>query len=275
MIEPHAHLSRVRQCQLFAVSRSSVYYRPRPPLAHDLELMRRMDEQYLRTPFYGSRSMTTYLRRLGYTINRKRLRRLLRLMGLHSIAPTPNTSRTHPAHKVYPYLLGDVEITCPNQVWATDVTYVPMQRGFLYLVAILDWYSRKVLAWRVSNSLDSHFCIEALAEAIDRHGIPEIFNTDQGVQFTSEAFTGCLKQHGIRISMDGRGCYQDNIFIERLWRTVKYECLYIQAFEDGRGLRQGLKTYFDWYNNERSHQGLDNQTPDEVYRQVPHWQQAA
>ncbi len=265
MIEPHPQLSQVRQCELLKVNRSSVYYRTRPHTHDDLALMRLIDEQYLRTPFYGSRSMTTYLRRRGHTLNRKRVQRLMRQMGLRSIAPTPNTSRSHPAHKVYPYLLRDVAITRPNQVWATDITYVPMARGFMYLAVILDWYSRRVLSWRVSNSLDSHFCVEALHEAIDQCGAPEIFNTDQGAQFTSEAFTGCLKQNGIRISMDGKGCYQDNIFVERLWRTVKYECIYIRTFRDGHALRQGLNTYFDWYNAERSHQGLDDQTPNEVY----------
>jgi len=275
MIEPRSRLSVVRQCDLVAVSRSSVYYRARPCPHDDLELMRHMDEQYLRTPFYGSRSMTTYLRRLGHPINRKRVRRLMRMLGLRSIAPTPNTSQPHPAHKVYPYLLRDLDIHRANQVWATDVTYVPMAKGFMYLVAILDWYRRRVLAWRVSNSLDSHFCIEALQAAIDRYGVPEICNTDQGVQFTSAAFTACLKNHGIRISMDGRGCYRDNIFVERLWRSVKYECLYIRAFENGKTLQQGRKQYFDWYNRQRPHQGLDDQTPDEVYRGLPHWRQAA
>jgi len=275
MIEPHSQLSVVRQCELVAVSRSSVYYRARPCPHEDLELMRCMDAQYLRTPFFGSRSMTTYLRRLGHCSNRKRVRRLLRVMGLRSIAPSPNTSQPHPAHKVYPYRLRGLDIMRPNQVWAADLTYVPMARGCMYLVAIIDWYSRRVLAWRVSNSLHSHACVEALAAAIDRYGAPEIFNTDQGVQFTSEAFTGSLKQHGIRISMDGKGCYRDNIFVERLWRSVKYECLYIHAFADGRALRQGLKQYFDWYNNERPHQGLDDQTPDEVYRGLSHWKQAA
>jgi putative transposase len=275
MIEPHPQLSVVRQCELIAVSRASIYYRARMCPHDDLEPMRLMDAQYLRTPFYGSRSMTTYLRRLGYVINRKRVRRLMRVMGLRAIAPTPNTSQPHPAHKLHPYLLRGLDITQPNQAWAADLTYVPMARGFMYLVAIIDWYSRRVLAWRVSNSLDCHACVETLAQAIERYGVPDIFNTDQGVQFTSEAFTGCLKQHGIQISMDGKGCYRNNIFVERLWRSVKYECLYIQAFTDGRALRQGLKQYFDWYNNDRPHQGLDNQTPDAVYRRLPHWRQAA
>jgi putative transposase len=275
MIEPQPQLSVVRQCELFAVSRASIYYRPRPCRHADLELIRRMDEQYLRTPFYGSRSLTTYLRRLGHTVNRKRVRRLMRRMDLHSIAPTPNTSQPHPAHRIHPYLLWERDIARPNQVWAADMTYVPMANGCMYLVAILDWYSRRVLAWRLSNSLDSHFCVAALQAAIGRYGVPEIFNTDQGVQFTSAAFTGCLKDHGIRISMDGKGCYRDNIFVERLWRSVKYECLYIRAIENGCALQQGLKQYFDWYNHQRPHQGLDDQTPDEVCWGLPHWKQAA
>ena len=275
MIEPHTRLSVVRQCELVAVSRASVYYRGRACPHDELELMRRMDAQYLRTPFYGSRSLTTYLRRLGYhPINRIRVRRLMRVMGLRSIAPTPNTSQPHPAHKVYPYLLRDLDIKRANQVGAADITYVPMARGFMYLAAIIDWYRRRVLAWRVSNSLDSHFCSEALQAAIDRYGVPEICNTDQG-QFTSAAFTACLKNHGIRISMDGKGCYRDNIFVERLWRSVQYECLYIRAFENGKALQQELKRYFDWYNHERPHQGLNDQTPDEVYQGLPHWKQAA
>jgi putative transposase len=275
MIEPHPQLSLSRQCALFKIARSTLYYQPRNSSGDELEMMRLIDEQYLRTPFYGSRSMTTHLRRLGYTINRKRVRRLMRQMGLRSIAPTPDASKPCPQHKVYPYLLRDVSITRPNQVWATDITYVPMARGFMYLAAIIDWYSRKVLSWRVSNTLDSRFCIEALEEAIERYGCPEVFNTDQGAQYTSTAHTDVLKRHGIQISMDGKGCYQDNIFIERLWRSVKYECLYINAFADGKALRDGLTSYFDWYNQERSHQALDEQTPDEVYLGLPHWREAA
>lgn len=275
MIEHHSPLSVAGQCELLKVNRSLVYYRQRPKPDDDLQLMRLIDEQYLRTPFYGTRSMTTYLRRLDYTINRKRVRRLIRKMGLRSIAPRPKTSQPHPAHKVYPYLLRDVTVTQPNQVWASDVTYVPMARGFMYLVAIMDWHSRKVLSWRLSNSLDAQFCVEALEEAIERYGTPAIFNTDQGVQFTSKAFTGCLKQHRIRISMDGKGCYRDNIFVERLWRSVKYECLYIQAFTHGQALHRELRRYFQWYSTDRSHQGLDDQTPDEVYLGLTHWRQAA
>lgn len=273
MIEPNARLSRVRQCQLLGVSRSSVYYQPRAVGEEQLRLMRLIDEQYLRTPFYGSRNMTTHLRRLGYRINRKRVRRLMRQMGLRSIAPRPGTSEAHPAHPVYPYRLRDLTIDRPDQVWASDITYVPMARGFLYLVAILDWHTRKVLAWRLSNTLDSRACVEALEEALACYGCPEIVNTDQGAQFTSTAFISVLQAHDIRISMDGKGCYRDNIFVERLWRSVKYECLYLQAFDDGHAVHRELKRYFHWYNTERPHQGLDNQTPDELYYQ--HWQQVA
>jgi putative transposase len=275
MIELQPQLSIAQQCKLLDVSRSSFYYRPQPGRMVDLEMMRLIDEQYLRTPFYGTRSMTTYLRRQGHLINRKRVRRMMRLMGLVSIAPKPNTSKPHPAHKIYPYLLKGLEVNRPNQVWATDITYVPLERGFLYLVAIMDWYSRKVLSWQLSNTLDSHFCVAALIEAIDRYGAPDIFNTDQGVQFTSCVFTDTLRQHGIKISMDGKGNYQDNILVERLWRTVKYECLYIQAFDNGRAVRRSLKQYFDWYNQERFHQALENQTPDEVYYQTINLKQAA
>jgi len=275
MIEPQPQLSIQRQCQLFDINTSTYYYQPHPNTGDDLEVMRLMDEQHLKTPFYGSRSLTTHLKRLGYHINRKRVRRLMRLMGLVSIAPSPNTSKPHPQHKVYPYLLRDLAINRPNQVWATDITYVPLARGFMYLISIIDWHSRKVLSWRLSNTLDSHFCVDALEEAIACYGPPEIFNTDQGVQFTSEAFTRVLKAHAIQISMDGKGCYKDNIFVERLWRSVKYECLYIQAFEDGRAVREALRAYFDWYNAARPHQGLGDQTPDEVYAGQLHWKQAA
>jgi putative transposase len=210
--------------------------------------------------------MRNHLRRRGYkTLNRKRVQRLMRIMGLEAIYPKPRTSRPHPDHKVYPYLLRDLKIQHPNQVWAADITYIPMRRGFMYLVAVMDWYSRKVLSWRLSNTLDSCFCIEALQEALQRYGQPDIFNTDQGAQFTSEAFTDVLKQHNVQISMDGRGRAQDNIFIERLWWTLKYQYLYLYSFENGTELRKGLLHWFAFYNQERFHQSLDNQTPDEVY----------
>ncbi len=228
--------------------------------------MRIIDEQYLKTPVYGSRSMRNYLRRLGYNkINRKRVQRLMRLMGLEAIYPKPKTSKPHPEHKIYPYLLRGLKIDHPNQVWAADITYIPLKRGFMYLVVVIDWYSRKVLSWRVSNTLEADFCVEALQDAIRYHGCPEIFNTDQGSQFTSEDFTDELKDHGIKISMDGRGRFQDNIFIERLWWTVKHHYVYLRAFENGLDLRNGLKHWFKYYNQERFHQSLDDLTPDEVY----------
>ena len=258
-------LSISRQCRLLAVHRSTYYYEPKPMNPEDLELMRRIDELYLNTPTAGSRTMRNYLRRQGYKINRKRVQRLMHLMGLEAIYPKPKTSRPHPAHKVYPYLLRDLTIDRPNQVWAADITYIPMNRGFMYLVAVMDWHSRKVLAFRLSNTLDADFCIDALKEAIDHYGPPKIFNTDQGTQFTSEAFTETLKSAGVTISMDGRGRVLDNIFIERLWWTVKYHYLYLHAFDTGIELCRGLTSWFQFYNNQRPHQGLDNQTPDEVY----------
>ena len=271
LIEPPSsdNPSLRRQCQLLGISRSSLYYQRRELLAEDLMLMRLIDEEHLRTPVYGSRRMTTHLNRLGHTVNRKRIRRLMRQMGLHAVYPKPRTSQSGVGHRVYPYLLRDRVIDRPNQVWATDVTYIPMARGFMYLVAIMDWHSRRVLAWRVSNTLDTDFCIDALEEALERYGPPSIFNSDQGCQFTSQAFTEVLKAHGVRISMDGKGCYRDNIFVERLWRSVKYECVYLKAFEDGAHLRRELRKYFTWYNRQRPHQGLDDATPDEVYFDQP------
>lgn len=227
--------------------------------------MRLIDEQYLRAPCWGSRSMRNHLRRLGYKVNRKRVQRLMRIMGLEAVYPKPRTSRPHPGHKVYPYLLRGLVIDRPNQVWTTDITYIPMKRGFMYLAAVMDWYSRKVLSWRVSNTLDTDFCIEAVEEAIGRYGTPGIFNTDQGSQFTSQAFTGLLQDNDINISMDGRGRVQDNIFIERLWWTLKYQYIYLWSFDNGTELREGLQHWFRFYNQERFHQALDAQTPDEVY----------
>ncbi len=271
MVDPkEPNLSIARQCRLLNVNRSSYYYRPKPIKAEDLELMRLIDEQYLKTPTWGSRSMRNHLRRLGYKINRKRVQRLMRLMGLEAIYPKPKTSRPHPEHKVYPYLLRNLTIDRPNQVWTTDITYVPMARGFMYLVAVMDWHSRKVLSWRVSNTMEADFCVAAVDEAIERFGAPEIFNTDQGAQFTSDAFTSLLKEHDVDISMDGRGRVQDNIFIERLWWTLKYHYLYLRSFDNGSELRKGLREWFSFYNTERSHQALDNMTPDEVYYDLPH-----
>jgi putative transposase len=248
------------------LNRSTYYYKKKPVRPEDLKLMRLIDEQYLKTPSWGSRSIRNHLRRLGYKINRKRVQRLMRLMGLEAIYPKPKTSRAHPAHKVYPYLLRNTVVERPNQVWTADITYIPMNRGFMYLVAVMDWYSRKILSWRVSNTLDTEFCIEALS----RFGRPEIFNTDQGAQFTATAFTDVLKSHHVQISMDGRGRAQDNIFIERLWWTLKYQYLYLWSFNNGTELRQGLGQWFKFYNAEGSHQALDNLTPDEVYFDLPH-----
>lgn len=259
-----------RQCQMLNISRSSMYYKPRPINPEDLQIMRLIDEQYLKTPSSGSRSMHDFLHRLGYKIGRKRIQRLMRLIGLQAIYPKPKTSRPHPAHKVYPYLLKGMTIDQPNQVWAADITFVPMDRGFMYLVAIMDWHSRKVLSWRVSNTLDTDFCIEALCEALSRFGPPKIFNTDQGAQFTSNEFTSILKANEVAISMDGKGRCQDNILIERLWWTVKYHYLYLHSFDSGSQLYAGLKWWFEYYNSERSHQGLDSKTPDEVYFGLAH-----
>jgi putative transposase len=271
MIDPDdKKLSLSRQCNMLHVSRSSMYYKPRPINTEDLKLMRLIDEQYMKTPCWGSRSMHNFLRRLGYKINRKRVQRMMRLMGLEAIYPRPRTSRPHPEHKVYPYRLRDVDINRPNQVWATDITYIPMSRGFMYLVAVMDWHSRKVLSFKVSNTLDSDFCVEALQEALRLYDPPEIFNTDQGTQFTSKDFTETLKSRGITISMDGKGRVRDNIFIERLWWTVKHQYLYQHAFDTGSQLRAGLKYWFEFYNSQRSHQALDDMTPDEVYYGLPH-----
>lgn len=237
--------------------------------------MRIIDEQYLKTPFYGSRSFRNHLRRLGFKINRKRIQRLLRLMGLEAVYPKPRTSIPHPENKIFPYLLRDLSIDRPNQVWAADITYIPMRRGFMYLVAVMDWYSRKVLSWRISNTLDSDFCIAAVKEAIAKYGKPDIFNTDQGSQFTSRVFTGLLKSKGIRISMDGRGRYQDNIFIERLWWTVKYQYSYLRAFDNGLDLRRGLRQWFEFYNQERPHQSLGGLSPNDIYFKEQSYAKAA
>jgi len=257
-------LSVVRQCELLGLNRSSVYYRPVGEGTLNLELMRRIDQQYTETPFYGSRRMTAWLRRQGYDVNRKRVQRLMRLMGIEAIHPRPNTSRPNEEHKIYPYLLQDVALVRPNQVWATDITYIRMRQGFIYLVAILDWFSRYVVSWQLSNSLDRFFCLEALdaALAIAR---PEIFNSDQGCQFTSNDFTTRLLAADVRISMDGRGRCFDNIFTERLWRTVKYEEVYIHDYDDMFDAHTRLHRYWTFYNNERLHQALDYKTPREVH----------
>jgi putative transposase len=250
------------------ISRSGLYYKPVGMAEEDLKLMKLIDSQYLATPFYGARKMTAWLQSKNYNINRKRVRRFMGIMGLKAIYRRPRTSKSAPGNKIYPYRLSGMKITRPNQVWSADITYISMARGFLYLVAIIDWYSRYVLSWHLSNTLDADFCVEALQGALLKDK-PEIFNTDQGSQFTSEAFTGLLEQHGIRISMDGKGSYNDNLFIERLWRTVKYEEVYLKAYQNGRDARIGLGNYFRFYNTERPHQALDYRTPAEVFTSTP------
>ena len=246
------------------ISRSGLYYHPAGVSDADLTLMKLIDKQYMATPFYGARKMAVWLKSERHSVNRKHVRRLMQLMGLRAIYRRPRTSQPAPGNKIYPYLLNGLKITRPNQVWCADVTYIPMARGFLYLVVIMDWYSRYVLAWRLSNTLDAEFCVEALAEAL-RKGRPDIFNTDQGTQFTGKAFTGLLEQHGVNISTDGKGSYNDNLFIERLWRTVKYEEVYLKAYGDGREARAGIGDYFRFYNTQRPHQALGYRTPAEVY----------
>ncbi|MDP6180196.1 MAG: IS3 family transposase [Desulfatiglandales bacterium] len=271
MVEPtNTNLPISSQCDLLSVSRSSWYYTPKGESPLNLKLMRLIDEQFLKTPFYGSRQMARHLRREGYCVGRHRVRRLMRLMGIEAIYQTPRTSDPHPKHKIYPYLLRDLEITHSNQVWCTDITYIPLGRGFLYLVAIMDWYSRKVLSWRLSNTMDTSFCLEALEEAIDKYGAPEIFNTDQGSQFTSIDFTGLLKAHGIRISMDGKGRWMDNVFIERLWRSLKYECVYLKAFTNGGHARKEIGDWMQYYNMQRPHSTFEGRTPKEVYNGLPY-----
>ncbi len=268
MIEPaHPGLSIVRQCALLQMSRSVRYYRPSGENAPTLALMRLIDEAFLECQYYGSRQMMRHLQRLGHRVSRNRVGRLMREMGLRAIYQKPNTSAPHPEHRIYPYLLRDLPIVRPNQVWCTDITYIPMRRGFLYLVAVMDWQSRRVLSWRLSNTMDVGFCVEALEEAMARHGRPEIFNTDQGSQFTSLAFTQVLITAGIRISMDGKGRWMDNVFIERLWRSLKYECVYLHAFETGLTLQAGLEQWISHYNTRRPHSTLAGRTPDEAYYQ--------
>jgi len=267
LIDPrHKRLSIRRQCELLDLPRSTFYYLPAAESTENLEFMRLLDEQYLKTPFWGSRNMTTWLRHEGHTINRKRVQRLMRLMGLEGLAPRPTTTKPAPGHRVFPYLLRGVEVTHADHVWSSDITYIPIRNGFLYLAAILDWHSRYVLSWRLSNRLESDFCVEALEEALAQSQ-PEIFNSDQGVQFTSDAFTSRLLNRAVAISMDGRGRALDNAFIERLWRTVKYENIYLKDYATVDEVYEGLSDYFWFYNRERFHQALDNQTPYQVY----HW----
>jgi putative transposase len=265
MIEKqHPNISIRRQCELIGLHRSTFYTQPVGETVLNLKLMRLIDEQYLRTPFYGYPKMTVVLRRLGYIVNRKRVARLMQKMGLQALFPRRNLTQAAVGHQIYPYLLRGLTITHPNHVWSTDITYIPMVKGFMYLVAIIDWYSRYVLAWQLSNTLDGAFCLDTLNLAL-RHTQPEIFNTDQGSQFTARTFTGRLAEAGIRISMDGRGRALDNIFIERLWRSVKYEDIYLKHYETVSTLERGLQNYFDFYNHERPHQSLGYRVPSEVY----------
>ena len=266
-IEPeHPELSIARQCELIGLARAS-YYRSMgmPESEENLALMRLIDEEYTRHPFYGSRKMRDYLRRQGQAVNRKRVQRLMQRMGLVSIAPKPNTSLAYKAHRIYPYLLRGMDIARPNQVWCSDITYIRLARGFVYLTAVMDWHSRYVLSWEVSVTMEDSFCVSALESALRRYSAPEIFNTDQGAQYTGDAFTGTLKEHGITISMDGKGRAMDNIMIERLWRSVKYEEIYVKDYQSLTELIGALKRYFEFYNNIRTHHSLAGRTPAEVY----------
>lgn len=255
-----------RQCRLLRLQRSTYYYQPVGESPYNLELMRRIDELFMELPFFGSRQMRTALRDEGHQVGRERVRRLMRKMGLAAVFCRPKTSVPHPEHRVYPYLLRNVAITRPNQVWCADITYIPMKKGYLYLVAIMDWHSRAVLSWRLSNTMDADFCVAALEDAMNRYGVPEIFNTDQGSQFTSYEFTRTLRDAGVRISMDGRGRWMDNVMIERLWRSVKYECVYLRELATGSELRQALAWWFEFYNHRRPHFAFDGRKPMEIYR---------
>jgi putative transposase len=263
--EGHPQLSICRQCELLGLARASFYYEPATESQENLKLMRLIDEQYTAQPVYGSRRMAVWLQGQGHEVNRKRVQRLMRLMGLEAIYPKPKLSAPGQGHKVFPYLLRGVAIQRVDQVWSTDITYVPLSSGFMYLAAVIDWHSRYVLAWRLSNTLDGSFCLEMLDEALAL-GRPEVFNTDQGVQFTAEAFTSRLLAAGVKVSMDGKGRCLDNVFVERLWRTVKYEDVYLKRYEVVPQLLAGLKDYFPFYNEQRPHQSLDYRTPAEVYR---------
>jgi putative transposase len=267
LLDPdHGKLSIRRQCALLGLARSGVYRQPRPANDNDLAVMRRLDALFTTWPFLGSRRMTAMLRSDGHRINRKRVQRLMRQMGIAALGPKPRTTKPAPGHKIFPYLLRGMVIDRPNQVWCADITYVPIGRGFLYLVAIMDWASRAVLAWRLSNTMDVSFCVSALGEALVRFGKPEIFNTDQGSQFTSAAFTGVLLVAGIKVSMDGRGRWLDNVFIERLWRSLKYEDIYLKAYADGLEAKAGIASWMAFYNTNRPHQALRNQSPMAVWR---------
>ena len=265
MIDRTHELPITRQCRILELARSTAYYPPQRESPEDLALMRRIDELHLELPFAGARMLSRMLKREGQPVGRRHVSTLMKRMGIHALYRKPNTSQRHPAHHVYPYLLRNLQINRPNQVWAADITYIPMRRGFVYLFAVLDWASRRVLSWRVSNTLTTDFCIEAVQEAINRYGLPAIFNTDQGCQFTSLEFTSLLKDNGIQISMDGRGCWRDNVFVERLWKSVKYEEVYLHAYDSVTEAKRGLEKYFTFYNQRRPHTALDDKTPDEFY----------
>ncbi len=269
MIKPEHKLSISRQAELLEISRSTIYYRPRPVSDADLMMMRRIDELHMNYPFAGSRMLRDMLSQQGLEVGRRHVRALMRRMGIETLYRRPNTSKPAPGHRIYPYLLRGLPVTRPNQVWAMDITYIPMARGFVYLAAVIDWFSRRVLSWRLSITMDTSFCIEALEEALGQHSKPEIFNTDQGSQFTSEAFTGRLKEEGIQISMDGKGRWADNVFVERLWRSLKYEHVYLHAYESVGEARRKIGCYFEFYNSRRPHSSLEAQTPDQVYFHRP------
>ncbi len=269
MIDRTHKLPITQQAKLLSISRGSVYYKPKPLSSETQGLMNRIDRLHLELPFAGSRMLRDLLRREGYPVGRKRVASLMKLMGIEALYRKPKTTQRHPGHKVYPYLLRNIAITRANQVWAMDITYIPMARGFVYLAAVIDWHSRRVLSWKLSTTMDVHFCLDAVEEALEKHGAPEIMNTDQGSQFTSLAFTEMLKENNIRISMDGKGCWRDNVFVERLWRSVKYEEVYLHAYDTVSAARAGLDRYFRFYNSRRPHSNLDRKTPDEVYFNHP------
>jgi putative transposase len=265
MIDRDHKLPIKRQAELLDISRGTVYYQPRPISPRNQRLMNRIDRLHLELPFAGARMLRDLLRLEGHRVGRSKVSRLMRLMGIEALYRKPRTTRRNPEHKVYPYLLRNLPVTRCNQVWAMDITYIPMARGFVYLAAVVDWHSRRVLSWKVSTTMDVHFCIEAVEEAMEKYGKPDIFNTDQGSQFTSQAFTGLLKDNGIRISMDGKGAWRDNVFVERLWRSVKYEEVYLHAYDTVSAAKAGLDRYFRFYNSRRPHSSLDRQTPDQFY----------
>jgi putative transposase len=265
MIDRQHPLPVAQQCQLLEIARSSVYYVPQPVSAADLALMRQIDELHLQYPFAGSRMLRDILRLAGVSIGRKHVATLMRRIGIEALYQRPRTTTPHPGHKVFPYLLRNRQVTAPNQAWAMDITYIPMRRGFVYLAAVLDWASRRVLAWQLSNSMTVDFCLEAVEAAIRDYGVPEILNTDQGSQFTGTDFVELVQQHGIQISMDGKGSWRDNVFVERLWKSLKYEEVYLHAYDSVAEARQGLQRYFSFYNQRRPHSSLDGRTPDMVY----------